>query len=52
MLPCCAIPSGSAEAVAEGGNDIEHIHDQTLAAVVGMISGASLTEYSAERLTL
>jgi hypothetical protein len=30
--------------MADGRDDIEHIHHQTLAAIAGMISGASLTE--------
>jgi hypothetical protein len=37
-------PRGSADSMAEGRDDIDHIHDQTLAAVAGMISRASLTE--------
>jgi hypothetical protein len=36
----------------KAGNDIDHIHDQTLAAVVGMIIGASLAEYSGKQFTL
>jgi hypothetical protein len=39
------IPSrGGADSMAEGRDDIEHIHDQTLAVVAGMISWASVTE--------
>jgi hypothetical protein len=30
--------------MAEGRDDIDHIHDQTLVAVAGMISAAPLTE--------
>jgi hypothetical protein len=43
--PWRVIPSrGGADSMADGRDDIEHIHDQTLAAVAGMINGASLIE--------
>ena len=38
--------------MAEGRDDVERIHDQMLAVVAGMISGASMTEQSDERLIL
>jgi hypothetical protein len=38
--------------MAEDRDDVESIHDQMLAVVAGMISGASMTEQSDERLIL
>jgi hypothetical protein len=37
-------PRRGADSMAEGRDDIDHIHDQTLVAVAGMISAAPLTE--------